>query len=301
VEQGERVNLLAYWGVFKSQRVVVVIGVTLTLVLAGLSLVRVSPSGVALRSPRVYQANSMLLLKQATPPTKKRAPASYQPYQLGELEYMAGLYAQLAAGDVIRRMVDPTLTKPLSYQVSSFKSSTGDPLPMLYVLAFSSTPGGAASLAVRVGQALQRYIVTDQTSARIAVPMVVRPRATTATVFQGIRLTKPLMLTVLGFALTIFIAFTRYNIQLGRSSVRTEGLARVAASPLPTGPPSEGSIKAVPQVDEPAASRHTRRLAGSEHSGTSNPPLRGGTLRSPSSLPASSAPESERRTIAAEQ
>ena len=165
-------NLLAYWGVFKSQRRIVLIGVSVTLALAASSVVSVSPSGVALRSPRVYLANSTLFLRQATPSGK----GAGAPYEAGQLEYLAGIYAQLASGDQVRQMVDPRRNRNLQFQVGTLKGDQGSPLPMLSVSAFATSPAAAAKDSALVAGALQRYIVADQGSRRIEVPIVERPR-----------------------------------------------------------------------------------------------------------------------------
>lgn len=209
-------SLLSYWKVLKSQRRIVAIGLAVTLLLMVLSLVRISPSGVALRSPRVYIATSTLLLEQSDQVGGGGA-AAFQP---GAMEYLAGIYAQLAGSNAVRRLVDPTLKQVLEYGVAREKDDSGNGLPLIDVSAFSTTPAAAAALANRVARALQNYIVANEASkkgaSRAAVSIVVRPLTSDARLFQGIRLTGPLMLFVLGVAATIFAAFTRHNIQLGR-------------------------------------------------------------------------------------
>jgi capsular polysaccharide biosynthesis protein len=202
-------NLLGYWKVLKSQKRVVFIGILVSLVLAALALFRISPDGVSLRTPPVYEATSTLLV---TAGTSRDGSPTVAP------EYQAQIYAELAAGDAVRRIVDPTLKRELVYSVDPVSGGNGTPLPLITVTAFSPEPRKALTLANRVREALKSYVVSTQA----AQPEARRTKLTTiahankATVYSGARTTPGLMLFVLGLTGTVFIAFTRHNLSLAR-------------------------------------------------------------------------------------
>jgi capsular polysaccharide biosynthesis protein len=207
------VNLLGYWGVLKSQWRVVAIGIALSLLLSALALYRVSPDGVSLRSPPVYVAKSTLLVgggggAQAIGTTV--AP-----------EYLAQIYAQLAQSDAVRRLVDPTLKRALTYGVDPVTGiNSGTPLPLLSVSAYSTSQSAAIALANRVARSLVTYVATSRTlpkAQRSSLTVVARPDK--ADVFKGKRLTPSLMLFVLGITGTVFLAFTRHNLRHGSQDI----------------------------------------------------------------------------------
>ena len=106
------------------------------------------------------------------------------------------------------------------------------------------------------------------------------------------------MLMILGLALTIFIAFTRYNLQLGRAA--SEGLTPLVKPVRPTAEAREEPGHPPVPISEPAPARRGMRPAATEQGGASLAPVRGGTLRSTSALPTTGAPGSEQRSVAAE-
>ena len=208
-------NLLGYWDVLRGQKRVVIIGLVVTLALSALALLRVSPDGVSLRSPRVYVAKATMFVTQGQARPGEPSPPG--------AEYQAQIFAQLAYSDSVRLLIDPTLKRQIEYSVDSITGQLGTPLPLISVSALATTPAGAVALANRVSESLQKYIGETQVKAKVpksqraSMAIIARPDdPTDAEVFRGIRLTPPLMLFVLGFTATVFLAFTRHNLRLGR-------------------------------------------------------------------------------------
>ena len=234
-------NLMAYWQVLKAQRTVLIVGTVVAVLLAALALVRVSPSGVTYRSPATYVAGTTLFVTQPGFPWGRTVLNEYvkaqgggpnaQPVSkfadAGRLSYLAGLYSRLAAGDEVKKILDPTGKKSLRYQASQAVTSDGSVYPLINISAFDESPARAIALANRVAAALQTYVARNQsqgdvpTTTRVSLQTV--NRADRADVYQGVKYTAPMMLFVLAMALTIFIAFVRYNVRLSKSSQTTDG------------------------------------------------------------------------------
>jgi hypothetical protein len=305
------VNLLAYWQVLKAQRVIVLVGTAIAVLLAFMALVRVSPSGVAYRSPPTYVAGTTLFVTQPGFPWGRTVLNEYlkaqgggpnaQPVSKfadpGRLSYLAAIYARLAGGDAVKKIIDPTGKKSLRYEVSQAVTSDGSVYPLINISAFSQTPSQAISLANRVAAALKTYVARNQTegdipaATRVSLPTV--NRADRATVFQGVKFTAPLMLFVLAMALTIFAAFVRQNVQLGRSAQVHDG----HAPPLTAvEPPDETDATGAEAADandsrrrrhagmglrsEPAGpGGEELRVYADGEPGAASPRVRGGTLR----------------------
>jgi len=175
-----------------------------------LAVYRVSPDGVALRSPPVFVAKSTLLVNGGAPRADGTTVAP---------EYLAQIWAQFAQSDAVRRLIDPTLKRDLWYEVDSVTGiNSGTPLPLLSVSAFSTRSAESVAQANRVAGALEKYIASTQRALpkRQRSTLTTIARADKAEVFKGKRLTPGLMLFVLGITATVLVAFTRYNIRLGR-------------------------------------------------------------------------------------
>ena len=114
-------------------------------------------------------------------------------------------------------------------------------------------------------------------------------RAERAKVFEGVKYTAPLMLFVLGMAVTIFVAFVRQNVQLSRAAQFGDAQALLVAVP-----PAEASAvgdasadsrrrrhvvptAARPEAVAPRADEAPVPAEGETPAGA--PRVRGGTLR----------------------
>jgi len=162
-------DLRLYGRVIWRFRFVVAIGVILAIVLATLSFVKVSPSGISYRQSQDYSASTTYLLTGSGGP-------QYGVYTAGgaksplALSNLAALYATVATGDQVHQRL--LKGGPLHGVVSanSFvntQTSQKYPLPLLAISADASSPGKAVTLARRAARAFESFIVDQQNAANI--------------------------------------------------------------------------------------------------------------------------------------
>jgi hypothetical protein len=219
-------DVLEYGRIIRRQHRVVAFGLIITFVAVFLALVRVTADGLFWRSSPVYGAHSKLLVTQESFPWGRAAPPSSQQPPTAELENRAGVLAELARSDKVRRIIR-TGGEPLSaqaYGVAQLMSSSGHALPLIEVLGQSASERGAVAIANAVAAALQQYIRAEQNRSRVPaserVELRVVTRAERAEVVQGLKLTTPVLLFLLGSVVTLVFAFARDN--LTRHRVATE-------------------------------------------------------------------------------
>ncbi len=99
-------------------------------------------------------------------------------------------------------------------------------LPLVQIIAYETTPEGAVAVANGVSKALIAYVLRDQETNRISarnrIELEVFEPAREAEVFQGFRMTRPIMLFLLGALLTFGVAFVVDNLRGGRDAVLAE-------------------------------------------------------------------------------
>ena len=224
-----------------------------------LSLVRVSGDGMVLRNPPIYQARSELLVTQAGFPLGRAAPPDYQQADAARMEYLAGLYAELAKSETVRTVIEGDGTRlPLSrasYDVTQLITPISQrSLPLIEVVGLSTSAGGAMAISNRVATGLQRYILVNQDRGRIPtterVDLRIVTRADQAEVLQGVKMTTALTIFLLGLVVTLACAFARDNVKRNRRGPGSE------ARPLE--PPAGTTVELESVHDEPAM----RRRAG---------------------------------------
>jgi capsular polysaccharide biosynthesis protein len=242
-------DLVEYGRVIRRQLVVITLGFVITFTVVLLALVRVSADGLALRSPPVYGARSELLVTQPSFPWG-RASASPDVQGTAQLENFAGVYASLATSKTVRGIIR-TDGKPLSedaYDVTQLLGASGRTLPIIEVVGKGASEREAVAISNAVATALQRFILANQQRSgvppRQRVNLRVVTRADEAEVLQGVKLTTPILLFLLGSVVTLVFAFARDNLARHRSldpaSARFEPVSRPAVG-FESGP------------DEPAA------------------------------------------------
>jgi hypothetical protein len=260
-------DLLEYGRVVRRQALIVVLGLTITFALMFLALMRVSGDGFVLRSPPTYQARSELLVTQAGFPVGRAAPPDYQQADTARMEYLAGLYAELATSETVRTVIESDGTRlPLpreSYDVVQVITPvSARSLPLIEVLGVSTSEGGSMAIANRVATGLKRYILVNQNRNRVPtserVDLRVVTRADHAEVLQGVKLTTPIMLLLLGLIVTLACAFARDNLTRNR---RGPGSQRP-----PFEPPGGTTVELESVPEEPAV----RRLEAAAHRSLSN-------------------------------
>jgi capsular polysaccharide biosynthesis protein len=226
------VDLIAYWGVLRRRRRIVVVGIWLAASLALISLVKPSSGALAWRSPPVYKASTTLLVTQPGNPWARSKllpagePTSVAPRfsDTTRMEYLASLYARIAVSDTIAEPVTGTrdVSKRPKWDATPVVGVDGRALPLIEIGALETSPAKAIALANRISDALRTYLASQQTANRISgddrLELRVIERADEAKVFQGIRVTRPLMLFLLISILTFAVAFVVDNLRGGRSS-----------------------------------------------------------------------------------
>jgi capsular polysaccharide biosynthesis protein len=252
-------DLVEYGRVIRRQALIVVLGLTVTFALTFVSLVRVSGDGMILRRPPIYQATSTLLVTQAGFPLGRAAPPDYQQSADARMQYLAGLYAELATSETVRAVIERDGTRlPLpraSYDVTQrIEPVNHVALPLIEVVGMSTSGGGAVAIANRVAAGIQRYIRVNQNRVRTPeaqrVDLRVVSRADRADMLRGVKLTTPIMLLMLGLIVTLGCAFTRDNLLRNRRGV--------GSKVPPIEPPAGTTIELESVPEEPAV----RRRAG---------------------------------------
>jgi capsular polysaccharide biosynthesis protein len=256
-------DLVEYGRVIRRQALIVVLGLTITFALMFLSLVRVSGDGMVLRRPPTYQARSTLLVTQPGFPLGQAALPESQPDD-SRMQYLAGLYAELATSEIVRTVIEHDKTRlPLpraSYDVRQLiDPMTNQPLPLMEVAGMSTSQAGAVAIANRVAAGLKQYILVNQNRVRTPkaqrVGLRVVSRANQAEVLQGVKLTTPIMLFILGLIVTLACAFTRDNLKRNRRGPGSQ-------SP-PYEPPETGKVELESVPEEPAVRRFPNQVRSS--------------------------------------
>lgn len=225
-------DLIAYWRVLRRRRLIMVVGLCAAAALAFTSLVKVSSSGLAWRSPPVYKASTTLLVTQPGAPYARSTLDEFEPIEGGppvskfadpsRMEYLASLYARKAESDEIvqhvKRSFDTTKAKWGATPVTGADSRA---LPLVEIGALEMSPAKAIALANAVSKALRESLASEQGRTRITgedrLELRVFKRAEKAEVFQGIRLAPPMMLFLLVLIVTVAVAFFADNLRGGRS------------------------------------------------------------------------------------
>jgi capsular polysaccharide biosynthesis protein len=252
------VDVLEYGRVIRRQALIVVLGLTVTFALMFLALVRVSGEGMVLRQPPIYQARSQLLVTQEGFPLGRAAPPDYAEADSAQarMEYLAGLYAELATSETVRSVIERDGSRvplrPKSYQVTQLVTPINQrTFPLIEVVGMSTSEGQAVAIANRVASGLRRYILVNQNRNRVPTSQRVGLRIVTpaedAEVLQGVKLTTPIMLFMLGLIVTLACAFTRDNVTRNRRGPGSQ-------SP-PYEPPGGDRLELESVSEEPAVRR----------------------------------------------
>ena len=238
-------DVLAYIGVIRRQWKVVMVGIAISSALSLMAVVRVTQHGLEYRSPPIYAARSTLFVTQAGFPwgrwglTERRGGEDVPRFaDPGRMEYLASLYSELARNS---RAVQIQITRggtlpPEAYHVAPVMTPDGRTLPLIEVLGISESPSRAVLFSNRVADGLRRYVRLNQDAdnvpkgSRIQLPVVTRAR--TADVLQGVKLTRTILILLLGSIVTLVFAFTRDNLRRPGSAVSAEGrVEKLEAAP----------------------------------------------------------------------
>jgi hypothetical protein len=228
---GNEIDVSLYAEVLRRHKKVVYVGVVLTLALAVLSYVRVSPSGVSYRSPESWSNQATLVLTQAGAPELRSVLPTNAPggsSSLADTSRFAGLidvYAALATSDPViqvlrhRGLIDQAdLANGANPITAAAVVSTvsGGTTPMMTLTATAPSAAKATKLTLGATSALLNYVEQRQAAAKIPnndrieirvvksadVPTLVKPRSKAL----------PILVLLAGLIATAAVAFTRDNV-----------------------------------------------------------------------------------------
>jgi len=227
---GNEIDIALYVDVLRRHRAIVVVGLALTLVLAVLAFVRVSPSGISYRKPEIWSNQARLVLTQEGAPELRSVlpagPGAFGP-SLADTGRFAGLidvYASLATSDaVVGKLERRGLLTPkdiseseLPITAAPVPSTTGLATPMMTITGSSVTGPKATQLTLAATKAFLDVVRARQLAAGIPVkdriqlrvvnssdpPKLVAPRSKAL----------PVLVLLGGLIATLAAAFTRDNV-----------------------------------------------------------------------------------------
>jgi len=243
-----------YLSVLWRFRALVVLGLLLTIGLAFLSFVRVDWAGgtpkLAPRASETWSSTAVLLVTEKGFPwgvSSLQDPETLQALAEGRspkpnerlysdptrFQTLAVLYSRFAVADAVRKEVAADLPRG-SYTATPVKiEDGGNYLPMIGIVATSDSSAGARSVAKRATGAFQSYLERLQRDNQIPVERRVEVQvvnaASAATLVSGRSPLKPLMIMLLGLALTFGLAFALENL---RPRARPEAAAIRPNAPM---------------------------------------------------------------------
>jgi hypothetical protein len=212
-------DLRLYGRVIWRFRFVVAIGVVLAIVLATLSFVRVSPSGLSYRQSQDFSASTTYLLTGSGGPAYDvyTAGGSKSPLALSNL---AALYATVATGDAVHQRLLKSGPLHGIVTANSFvntQTSQKYPLPLLAITADASSPGRAVALARRAANAFEGFITDQQDAANIKpanrVQLLVVNHPKQAVLVTGRKKTLPAVIFLTILTATLGLAFVLENLR----------------------------------------------------------------------------------------
>jgi hypothetical protein len=233
-----------YAGVLWRFRIIVAAGFAVAIILAILSIVRVSPHGVSYRQSQLWSTTMRLLVTQRGFPEGRLyaqdpsgAPATSSADQApvadpGRFNTLAILYAELATSDPVRRLMlrnGPIAGKTAAAALRD--EASGVLLPLIDLTAISTSPGAAVRLAARNAAALDRYVSGQQqanhvpTSDRVVVRTIVKPKQ--PDVFQPRSKTMAIVVLLAVMLATTGLAFVLENLRPRVRTVTDAGETRV--------------------------------------------------------------------------
>ena len=252
-------SLRRFFEVIHRFKFLVAAGVLLALVLALLSIVRVSfdtiPPTIAYRGEERWQSNATLFVTQEgfpwgrsvvdeALPVGPDAEAGYVPrYSAPDrFQTLAQLYAEFAMSDDVRAIMLREGPIVGEYEVGPVSSRDGSTfLPLVGFAGYGATPEQAQTLAGRVMDAFLLYLRERQVRAdipaekRVDVQVLERPGK--PELVEGRKLTRPIFLFVLVLTSFLALAFALENL---RPRHRPSEL-RASPEPTPMSPAARRS------------------------------------------------------------
>ena len=250
----------------------VIVGVVLTVALAVLSYVRVSPSGIFYRSPEIWSNQATLVLTQeGAPELRSVLPArpggfSTSLADTGRFAGLIDIYATLATSDgVVSELVRRGLLTEedlkdggLPIVAAAVPSTVNAATPMMTITASSITGPKATRLTLGATKAFLAVLDKRQLAAKIPVkdriqvrvvksseaPMLADPRSKAL----------PMLVLLGGLIATVAVAFTRDNLaRRERATELTQVASRDVADPSVDDTDARSTPRPVPRPDSVTA------------------------------------------------
>jgi hypothetical protein len=207
------------------------LGLLLAIALATLSLVRVSADGFTYRQTELWTSSTRLLVTQQGFPWGRllaqdpSLDAQAEAQRLGipladpnRLNNLTILYAELATSDTVLRqmrrdgpIIGKIIATPVVVQDGRYT------LPLIDLVAISTSPRAAMDLSLRSATAFQNYLTQQQRANsvpdkdKVVVQRVQRPRG--AEIFQPRSKTMPLVIFLAVMFATVGLAFLLENLR----------------------------------------------------------------------------------------
>ncbi len=232
---GNEIDIALYADVLRRHRVVVLVGVGLTVALAVLSYVRVSPSGISYRSSEIWSNQATLVLTQeGAPELRSVLPvgaggSSSALADTGRFASLIDVYTTLATGDAVvaelrhRGFLKAKDLKDgaLPIVAAAVPSTVNVATPMMTITATALTGPKATKLTEGAMRAFLAVVDRGQRAAKIPVkeriqvrvvksseaPKLINPRSKAL----------PILVLLAGLIATVAVAFIRDNTTRGRA------------------------------------------------------------------------------------
>jgi len=234
-------DLRLFTGVLRRDSRLVLAGVGIALVLAILSFVRISPTGLAYRQHEVWSSSAILLLTTHGGFPWGRSEGSSNGYP--ELAALTDLYAQFANSDDVKRIMRRR-GAPKTWRIKAVSVQPASPYngaPPLISLGSTAFSARQSVQAARVAtSALVSYLTTRQSAAGIPaaerVKLQVLQAGTKPVVVEPRRKTLPIMVFLAIVSLTVALAFVRHNLEQRQMNESAEGPVMLAGAVPPREP-----------------------------------------------------------------
>jgi hypothetical protein len=139
----------------------------------------------------------------------------------GRYAGLASLYAELAKSDAVQREVMKGASPGQHYSTDvPREAQLGTPMPLVTMIGFGPSPEAAVDVTERASKAFRDFMARQQGDNKIAddkrVELVEIQRATSATVFKGRSLVKPIFVFLLVMMVFVALSFALENLRSRR-------------------------------------------------------------------------------------
>lgn len=245
--RGSAINLATYIGVLRRHRNLVVVGACLSVLLAFLSYVKISPSGFSYRTSEKWSNEATLALSQASQPELRSSlDETARPERFATL---IDVYAAFATSDAViaglrakglltEKDIENGKLPILATAVPS--SANSGPTPLLKISATGKTPRDATKLTIGATNELMGFVTARQVIAAIPETERVELRLVKSsaepTLIQPRSKSNLIVILLAGLTATVAAAFIRENARRGRPPQPARTAPAVAAG-SPRKPP----------------------------------------------------------------